>query len=150
MPRGTYELIMTRPNELISEMGQTQLTDRNRARGHLNNAIQMAFVALYEGSVSAADGVARIGRLLPEAKQDLATYPSLTTPYTQFLDSLEASIRHYAGGGQSPPPAGIEVLWQFTQDGLANALAQITVLRQQLGLSSAPSGAPNAETTTAP
>jgi hypothetical protein len=149
MPRGTYELMMTRPNDLVSEMGQTLLMERSRALGLLENSLQVTLFRIIQGVLTTDQGATDVGGLIPLAKSELATHPRLLARYTQFLDSLESSVRYYAGGGASPPPAGTEELWEFTQDGLANALDQLTVVRQQLGLSSAPSGTPNANSTTA-
>jgi hypothetical protein len=139
-PHGTYQLLMTRPGDLVGELGQVRLASRKDGLDRLQNQVQTIMWTMIDSSVDRQQGAASIGKLIPQIRADLADQPRLTAAYRTYLDQLEKTLHHYGNGGTNPPPAGLLELYDFTTDGLAVALEHIGVLRLQLGLTSAPSG----------
>jgi hypothetical protein len=140
IPRGTYNLTMTRPGDLVSELGQVRLADRRKGYDRLQNQVQSTMWSIIDSSINPEQAKVAIGKLVPQIKTDLVDNPRLTAAYRQYLTELEGSLRYYGNGGKSPPPAGLPELYDATKDGIAAALEQVRLLQEQLGLTTTPAG----------
>lgn len=140
IPRGTYNLTMTRPSDLVNELGLERLAERRKGYDRLQNQVQTLMWTVVDGSREPQQANGDLAQLVPLILSDVADSPRLLAAYRQYLDQLAASLDYYAKGGTTPPPTGLTELYDTTKDGIAAATALVTGLRQHLGLSPTPTG----------